>query len=109
MSFFKKNRTVNIFRFTTTNNKEAYGNTAVYSQISAGIFPASTNTQVMYPDLPIGQTYDIFIYDKITLQKGDKLTDTTTGDSFIIQGAPLVYDTSIKFFIQVVGLKVIGS
>lgn len=109
MSFQKKNKTCNITRLTRSGIADAYNPTPVYNNISMGIFPASNSILAVYPGELSFQLYEIFIYDFVELNNGDKFTDVNNGDEWILRGVPRPFDLNRGFALQCIGEKVIGS
>jgi hypothetical protein len=98
--------TVNVHRLTKTGNNTEYGASPVISGLDCSIFPASTDTLAVYPDLPAYATYEGFTQESATLKLGDKLKVAT--EEFIIRGVPQVYDTNYAYYQRFVLEKVIS-
>jgi len=97
--------TVDVYRLTKTGNNQEYDPTAVITGLDSTIFPAQTDILAVYPELPAYATYEVFVYQPVTLENADKLK--SGDDEYIIRGVPTVYDTSLAYYQRMVAEKVI--
>lgn len=109
MSFFRKNKTCDIYRLTRTGDADTYGASPIYTSIDMGVFPAGNNILAVYPGELSFQLYEIYIHDYVSLQNGDKFVETTTGEVWILRGVPRIYDSARNYYLQCIGEMQVGS
>jgi hypothetical protein len=102
------NAKVDGYRFLRTGEKETYDTTPFVSNLDAQITPATPDLLSLYPDVPVGQLFDVFTFDNaVAMENGDKLIDEN-GNEYIIRGVPAVYDVPPLgiYYVRVIGVKI---
>lgn len=102
--FLHTNKTLDIFHFERTGDKEEYESTPSFTGVKAQIIPASADLLAVFPGIPSYQLHEIFVYEQGDIRNGDKLVDQDAVE-YIVRGVPQKVNTGILNFQQIVGEK----
>jgi hypothetical protein len=106
MPTFQTNASVDIYRLVTASAKEQYSATPVLTNLSAGIWPVSTDILAVMPGESAYQLYDCYIFSKQAIQNGDKIIDAD-GAEYIVKGTPYVMNSTYLVYTKLLLEKVV--
>jgi hypothetical protein len=90
-----------------TGEKETYDIFPYATEVKCQITPATPDLLSLYPDVPVGQLFDIFSFaSDLIIENGDKFV-SDNGNEYVIRGVPAIYDVPILgiYFVRLTGVK----
>lgn len=87
---------INVYRITRVGNTESYGVSPILSGIDAQITPAGNDILALYPDVPVVQLFDCFIFQNDEIKNGDKFV--SGAKSWIVRGVSYKIDGPLMIF-----------
>ncbi len=105
---FPTTHSVSIYNFEQDDQdySEAHASTADYSDLKVTTQPAGVDILAVYPGLPAFQTFKMYVWEKVNILNGAKVTDGSR--TWYVRGVAQVQDYPFHYHQQLILEEVIS-